>query len=125
MVYAQMGKSGLNFQPVPLLLRSEHPLADALRIVARTGAREDILAALGHRVTYTAIRNWLYGKRRPPAWAYDLADAQVVALRARLAAAPRAITHDERAEVSRRSLRTYRIKRARKLDELQKEKGAD
>ena len=30
-----------------------------------------------------------------------------------------------RAEVSRRSLRTYRIKRARKLDELRKEKGAD
>jgi hypothetical protein len=125
MVYAQMGKRGLNFQPVPLLLKSRHPIADALRTVAPTGMRRDIVAALDGRVSYDTVRNWLYGRTHAPAWVYDTLSSQLTALNARLAAAPRAITHDEKAALMSRSIRAYRIKRARKLDELRKEKGAD
>src|ERR1700691_5339730 len=97
MVYARMGQRGLNFQPVPLLLRSPHPIAAALRTVAPTGARRDIVAALGNRITYDSVRDWLYGRSRPQPWVRDTIAARLMALHSEIMAMPVALSRDEKA----------------------------
>lgn len=60
----------------------------------RDGRRAAMLAALDNRATYSQIRDWRQGWRKPPAWALQLLENKIARRAARLSrsiTAPRAI----------------------------------
>ena len=53
------------------------PMDRAIRVLAPSGSRREILALFDTRVTWSAIKHWRRGRAKPPQWAVDYLQSRV------------------------------------------------
>lgn len=108
---------------MPETMRTPPTIRDLARAALGPHAlRKEIIAALGNRVTWSAVKHWHKGRRKPPQWAVDLllskaTDPAAIARQITLQADP-----DAHAAKVRHAVRAYWARRARERD-AQKKRG--